>query len=326
MKNFYLSIFSEIVGLIFLLSKNVYVGILFYLIFHAVAIFLLSTLLIIIIPKKYKKRESFYFLFFFGFFTFIAGFLFLFIISLYLLRNQKNIEYKPLESFSLDEIYTEDIEFSGRKFGEGGLVSILRSENVPKYLKEKAFLALTDLKSPFVFSVIKENLSNPIDEIRLLAFSLISKMEKELTQKIHQLQKKLNEKDLSINEKAEIYKELAQVYWEFVLYNIVDKEFENFMLKTAKDFAYKALEIKENPYVNFLLGRILFKERNIDEAIKYLLKAYNYSPLRQKVIPYLAEYYFYKRDFTSVKNIMKNLDLTIDLRLQFIKDFWVKNG
>jgi competence protein ComGC len=59
MKNFYLSIFSEIVGLIFLLSKNVYVGILFYLIFYAVAIFLLSTLLIIIIPNKYKKRESF---------------------------------------------------------------------------------------------------------------------------------------------------------------------------------------------------------------------------------------------------------------------------
>ncbi len=326
MKNAYLSLLSEITGVTFLLLENKFLAVLLYLIFHAVAVFLLSTLLTIHLPKKYRKRESFYILFLLGFFTSVAGFVFLFVMTFYLFRNQKNVEYRPVEILSLDEIYNQDLEFSERKFGEGGLISIISSSDIPKHIKEKAFLALTDIQSPSTFSIIKENLSNPIDEIRLMAFSLISKKEKELTQKIHELQKILSDDNLPLDEKAEIYKELAQIYWEFVLYNIVDEEFKNFMLKTAKEYAYKSIQIKQNPYVHFLLGRIHLKEKNIDEALNHLLKAYSYNPLKQKVIPYLAECYFYKRDFSSIKNIMKQLDLTIDLRVQFMKDFWVKNG
>ncbi|MGC8944048.1 MAG: hypothetical protein ACP5KX_08105, partial [Caldisericia bacterium] len=161
----------------------------------------------------------------FGFFSSVAGFIFLLISVTYLFRKQKNIEYKPIETFSIEEIYNEDIEFSGRKFGEGGLLGIKKSENAPKVLKEKAFLTLTDLRSPSVFNLIKENLSNPVDEIRLLAFSIISKIEKDLTKKIHELEKKLKE-EISQEEKAEIYKDLAQIYWDFVLYNLVDEEFK----------------------------------------------------------------------------------------------------
>ncbi|MGB9766760.1 MAG: tetratricopeptide repeat protein [Sulfurihydrogenibium sp.] len=243
----------------------------------------------------------------------------------YLFRKQKNIEYKPIETFSIEEIYNEDIEFSGRKFGEGGLVGIIKSENAPKVLKEKAFLTLTDLRSPSVFNLIKENLSNPVDEIRLLAFSIISKFEKDLTEKIHELEKKLKE-EISQEEKAEIYKDLAQIYWDFVLYNLVDEEFKEFMLKTAEDYAFKSLQIKENPYVYFLLGRMYLRKKKIEESLNYLLKAYNDKALRQKVIPYLAECYFYKKDFSQVKNLMKEIDLTIDLRIKFIRDFWLTDG
>ncbi|WP_028950951.1 tetratricopeptide repeat protein [Sulfurihydrogenibium subterraneum] len=325
MKNILYSVISEIFGILFLFSENIYISVGIYIIFHSIAIFLLSSTLLFLIPKKYrnKKKESFTFLFFFGFFTFIAGFIFLFVLSLYLLRTQKNIEYKPVEAFSLDEIYNEDIDFYGRRFGEGGLVSLIKDKNVPKYLKEKAFLALADLKSPFVFNLIKENLSNPIDEIRLLAFSLISKMEKEMTEKVHDLENKLKKDDITDDEKAEIYKALAQLYWDFVLYNIVDEEFKSFMIEESKSYALKSLEIKKDPYVYFLLGRIYLKLKDVEKAIKFLEEAVKDKNIKSKVIPYLAECYFYMRDYKSVKSILKELDLILDVRVKFVKDFWV---
>ncbi|MGC9080762.1 tetratricopeptide repeat protein [Sulfurihydrogenibium sp.] len=325
MKNIYFSIISEILAISSLFVGNIFLAAFLYLIFHGLAIFLLSTFLLLLLPKRYRKKESFYFMLIFGFFSSVAGFIFLLISTKYLFRKQKNIEYKPIETFSIEEIYNEDIEFSGRKFGEGGLVGIIKSENAPKVLKEKAFLTLTDLRSPSVFNLIKENLSNPVDEIRLLAFSIISKFEKDLTEKIHELEKKLKE-EISQEEKAEIYKDLAQIYWDFVLYNLVDEEFKEFMLKTAEDYAFKSLQIKENPYVYFLLGRMYLRKKKIEESLNYLLKAYNDKALRQKVIPYLAECYFYKKDFSQVKNLMKEIDLTIDLRIKFIRDFWLTDG
>ncbi|MGC9006725.1 MAG: tetratricopeptide repeat protein [Sulfurihydrogenibium sp.] len=305
--------------------NNIFSTVFLYLVFHGLVIYILSTLLFLSLPKRYEKKENFYFLLLFGFFTFVAGFIFLLISTIYLLGRRKNIEYKTMGAFPIEEIYNEDIGFSGRNFGEKDLVDIIKSENAPKVLKEKAFLALIDLKSPFVFNLIKENLSNPVDEIRLLAFSIISKFEKDLTKKIHKLEKRLKKK-ISQGKKAEIYKDLAQIYWDFVLYNLVDEEFKEFMLKTAEDYAFKSLQIKENPYVYFLLGRMYLRKKKIDESLNYLLKAYNDKALRQKVIPYLAECYFYKKDFSQVKNLMKEIDLTIDLRIKFIRDFWLTDG
>ncbi|MGC9188051.1 MAG: hypothetical protein ACP5F0_02015, partial [Sulfurihydrogenibium sp.] len=137
MKNIYFSIISEILAISSLFVENIFLAAFLYLIFHGLAIFLLSNFLFLLLPKRYRKKESFYFLLLFGFFSFIAGFIFLLISTIYLLRKQRNIEYKPIEAFSIEEIYNEDIEFSGRKFGESGLLGIIKSENAPKVLKEK---------------------------------------------------------------------------------------------------------------------------------------------------------------------------------------------
>lgn len=325
MKNIFYSLISELTGIIFIFNENMYIGLGIYILFHSIAIFLLSSTLLMFIPKKYRnnKKRSFIFLFLFGFLTFVIGFIFLFVLSIYLLRAQKNIEYKPVEAFSLDEVYNEDMDFYGRNFGEGGIVSLIKGKNVPKHLQEKAFLALADLKSPFVFNIVKENLSNPIDEIRLLAFSMISKMEKKMTQKVHELGNKLSKENIQDDEKAELYKNLAQIYWDFVLYNIVDEEFKNFMIEEAKNYALKSLSIQEDPYVYFLLGRIYLRLSDMEKATEFLKEAVKDKNIKSKVIPYLAECYFYKKDYKTVKNILKELDLVLDLRVKFVKDFWV---
>jgi hypothetical protein len=50
--------------------------------------------------------------------------------------------------------------------------------------------------------------------------------------------------------------------------------------------------------------------------------AFNFKEFRYKVIPYLAEYYFYERNFKKVKELFSQLDLSLDVKVSFLKQFW----
>jgi hypothetical protein len=320
----YLSVILEILGILSLFIKNIYISLSLFFFFHSLATFLLTTVLYLFLPKRIRSRkwEPLVFIFLIGFFGFIVGYLFLFILTLYLFRTQRNIEFKPIETFSIEEIEDENLDFSGRRFGEGAILSILKKDNVPKDLKLRAFMSLSDLKSPITYSLIKENISNPMDEIRLLAFSMISKMEKQLNDKIHELNLRLKDTDLSKDAKAKIYFELAQAYWDFVFFHIVDKEFENYAIEKALYYAEEGLKLKNDFFPYFLIGRIYLKLKDYKKAKEYLELAFNFKGFRYKVVPYLAECYFYEKDFKKVKELFSQLDLSLDVKVSFMKQFW----
>ncbi|ACD66172.1 MAG TPA: tetratricopeptide repeat protein [Sulfurihydrogenibium sp.] len=323
-KKLYLSVILEILGILSLFIENIYISLSLFFFFHGLAAFLLTTALYLFLPKRIRSRkwEPLVFIFLIGFFGFIVGYLFLFILTLYLFRAQKNIEFKPIETFSIEEIEDEDFDFSGRRFGEGAILSILRKDNVPSDLKLRAFMSLSDLPSPITYFLIKENIGNPMDEIRLMAFSVISKMEKQLNDKIHELNLRLKDNDLSEEEKAKIYFELAQVYWDFVFFHIVDKEFENFAIEKALYYAEEGLKLKKDFIPYFLIGRIYLRLKDYKKAKEYLELAFNFKEFKYKVIPYLAECYFYEKDFKKVKELFSQLDLSLDVKVSFMKQFW----
>jgi hypothetical protein len=320
----YLSLLFEIFGISSLFIKNIYISLSLFFLFHGLAVFLLITVLYIFLPKRIgsRKWEPLVFIFSIGFFGFIVGYLFLFILTLYLFRTQKNIEFKPIETFSIEEIEDEGLDFDGRRFGEGSILSILKRDNVSSDLKLKAFMSLSDLQGPITYSLIKENVSNPMDEIRLMAFSMISKMEKQLNDKIHELNLRLKDNDLSEEEKAKIYFELAQAYWDFVFFRIVDKEFENFTIEKALYYAEEGLKLKKDFAPYFLIGRVCLRLKDYKKAKEYLELAFNFKEFRYKVIPYLAECYFYERNFKKVKELFSQLDLSLDVKVSFLKQFW----
>jgi len=320
----YLSVILEIFAISSLFVKNIYVALSLFFLFHGLAVFLLTIVLYLFLPKRIgsRKWEPLVFIFLIGFFGFIVGYLFLFILTLYLFRAQKNIEFKPIKAFSTEEIEDEEFDFSGRRFGEGAILSILKKDNAPSDLKLRAFMSLSDLKSPITYSLIKENISNPMDEIRLMAFSMISRMEKQLNDKIYELNLRLKDNDLSEEKKAKIYFELAQTYWDFVFFHIVDKEFENFAIEKALYYAEEGLKLKKDFIPYFLLGRVYLRLKDYKKAKEYLELAFNFKEFGYKVIPYLAECYFYERNFKKVKELFSQLDLSLDVKVSFLKHFW----
>jgi len=89
--------------------------------------------------------------------------------------------------------------------------------------------------------------------------------------------------------------------------------------------------------ITVFLGIILFGEKILiaryiiakngyyvyyKKAKEYLELAFNFKEFRYKVIPYLAECYFYERNFKKVKELFSQLDLSLDVKVNFMKQFW----
>ncbi|MEZ0323580.1 MAG: tetratricopeptide repeat protein [Hydrogenothermaceae bacterium] len=330
-KRLYTSIFLEIISFGFIFNLDSVEKTIFMLLLHSIALFLILLVLSSFIPEKFRKdRKRFVFIIFtITFPTLQIGYITVFILVFYILKYQKKVEETPNKFFNVEDVLFEDIEFNSRKFGEGALINAGRSENVPRELKEKVILSISEIKNPVSMAIIKENLSSKFDEVRLYAFSVISKMEKELNEKIHSIKKKLKDENLKDEEKVKLYYSLASVYYDLVYFNIVDEEFKNLMIEEALHYAKKSLDIQENPDAILIIAKIYMRKGMLKEAseeFEKLFKFKNISPL--KYIPYLAEVYYKFGLYKEVKNLFRTvpeLEVVINPNIHFVIKLWKKN-
>ncbi|RMA97659.1 tetratricopeptide repeat protein [Hydrogenothermus marinus] len=299
----YFSIFFEIVGMAnFLIFDNIF-SIYVYIIFHLIASFFISLVLTPIFAIKLKKQKVkiIILLTTFIFITSVIGIILSIIYVLfYKTSKKKNLNIDILETEDLEE----HIPIIKRRLGEGSLQNF--NKNLPEHIKLNILSLQKRLKYPNKGVILKEAFSDNNDEIRLLAFSIFSKEEDNINKNIFELQKKLENVN-SKEEKADIYKNIAVLYWESIFLGIVDEELKNYYLDLSKEYFLKALSLKQDPEIKFYLGRIALLEKDYKLAEEYLSKAYELG--NRKVIPYLMEIYYEKKDFKKIFNLVKNIDL-----------------
>lgn len=330
-KNVYISIISEITSFILFLNLNSVFGVILVMLFHGLSLGLLLLTLFRFIPERFTKEnktKTFFAIFSICFFILYFGYLALLIITVYLLRKQKNVEFRPYESFSLSDLVYEEFEFSGRKFGEGSIFAVGKTESVNKNIKERAIFSVSEIKNPLTISILKENLSSKHDDIRLYAFSVVSKMEKDFNENLHKLKNKLKDESLTEDEKAEIFYEIANQYYDFVYFKIADEEFKDFLLEEALFYGKKSLELKETPEALILIGKIYIRRNMPEIALTYFMKASKTSSLNPiKYVPYIAEIYYKSGVYTDIVELFKaypQLRNVANPNLNFIIDFWTK--
>ena len=299
----YLSILSEGTGISGLIFFSGIKGLIFYLIFHTLASFLIGSLIFILLPPRYRLNTNKVLLlsaivlliFLTGPLGVFGGFL------LYIMLLKRKSVSLPVEKLFIEEIIIPEVE--KRTFGEA----------VGEKLNEKLILLLTKFPSSQSMQILKRALAVDKDEVRLIAFAAISRMEKEIFERINLL---LRELDRAKNEEElfRIYASLAELYWEPVFLNIADEELEEFYLKTALEYGIKALEIREDEKILFLIGRIYLRLKEYERAEYFLIKATERGMPLEKVAPYLMEVYFVKRDWESLKK------LSVYLREKVIPD------
>lgn len=320
-KFIYYAIFFETIAITsFFLYSNIF-NVYHYIVFHLLASFFISLVLAPFFSLKFKKQKKKIILVLTTF-IFITSLIGLILPILFLIFFKKKIEKMPQVDILEFEQTGKYIPTVKRKLGESSLINF--NKNAPENIKVDILSLQKRLNFKNKGRILKEALSDSNDEIRLLAFSIISKEEDIINKKIFELkerQKNVN----SENEKADIYKNLGSLYWESIFLGIVDEELKNYFLKLTKEYFDKALKIKDDYQIYLYLGRIFLIENNFEMAEKFLSKAYTVSQ-NNKILSYLIEIKYNKRDFKDVLEMSKNLDLcSIHPNFYFIYKTWVND-
>ena len=315
-KKIYLAIAIEVFAVtLFFQFESAMNSILVYSFFH----FLSSTVMawalsvIVIGIKRFKnlKLEIFLILTFLIFVTSFFGIIFAILLSFYL-QTAKIEEKKEIKAIGLDSKYIK-LPVTRRNFGEGAIYNI-SSANPQFKLNVLTYIVKNNM--PNKGQVLKEALSDSDDEVRLMAFSVLSREEDKLNKAIFQKLEELK----TAKDKEKIYKELGKLYWEFIYLGIVDENLKEFYLNLAKENFEKS---KDDIESRLYLGRIYLREKNLKKA-KEMLESI--IEVEKKAIPYLAEVYFYEGDIKRVKELMKGLDLlSINLNFYFNYRVWVES-
>jgi len=314
------AIFTEGAALTFLFLNNIYGYFLFFLI-HFISSFTLSVFLFPFSPSNYKSNKTSFLIIntLLIFSTFIIGFIASIILYTYILKKQEEKRFLPFSHISHQSFF--DFPKIKRVFGESAARNMTGSDNY----KVRLLTMLSDLKIKETLEVIHKGISEKNDEVRLTSFSILNKF----TSTINNIIKtKLEEFENCTDSlyKSKLAKELAFSYWDLIYFGLSDKELEKYVISMIEKYTNIAIELNSSDAeVFFLKGKIYLYKNDIDEAEENFITSIILGYDKEKIYPYLAEVYFYKKDYKKIKDIMNELGLIgkLDFKLHPITSMWI---
>jgi hypothetical protein len=211
-------------------------------------------------------------------------------------------------------------------YGRGArLKAELRNAEASTDFRMTALLAMQALPARTVSPVLQEMLADPLDDIRLLAYGSLENKEKALTQKIlAERAKRAAARALPASERARIDKALAELYSELIYQQLVTGDVHEHAIGQADHFAISALTLTPHDAALWRLrGRLALARRDLAAADQMLGNAIACGFPRDRLVPYLAESAYWRRDFSGVRRLLGELDRrTITPVLQATLDCW----
>jgi tetratricopeptide (TPR) repeat protein len=161
----------------------------------------------------------------------------------------------------------------------------------------------TKFYHPLTVRFFKELLFSDNDELRLLANSYLKNAEKYLQELIYELERVLESQDLGKDVKFFVCRVLAFLNWNVYYLGFMEDQIAKKYLDNAKDYVIKALEIKEDPSLYLLMGRMELSSRDYRRAYEHFKRALDLGMEPVKVLPYLLEALYKLRDFKELKQV-----------------------
>jgi hypothetical protein len=186
----------------------------------------------------------------------------------------------------------------------------------------KAILLTLKLKDKDAVPLLRMGLKDRVDDIRLLAYSLLSRKEKTLYNRINSITARLKETESHTDARL-LYQDLVLSYWDLVYCGLSEGEAARFLIIKAHDTALEGLlRYPDNAGLYFQLGRILLFQKNGNDALFAFQKAHYYGIAEQKLLPYFAEAACYERRFADVKHCVGKIDHGPYPKLSKAAGFW----
>lgn len=308
-KLFIYSLASEHAALLALLSHYppaVQLGLFFA--GHGLASLLFAMLLTVAMPRRFTGRRR-WLLALFGsvcFFIPVLGGLGSVIAMIFFRISRYKPKHAEFHSLKLPPFMEEGSRVASG-MGEGGAWSRLRTVHLPKSDRLKALLAVGSSGGRTINRLLRLATGDTDDEIRLLAFNLFDRQERVISSSISSKLEALKE-TTDPHQRVELYRSLALLHWEMVYNGLAQAELQDFFVEQALRYAREAQALGGSDAVlSLLLGRIYLMRHQIAEAEEAVVEAQQLGAPPARVVPYLAEFAFIRRDFATLKQLV-NLD------------------
>ena len=188
-----------------------------------------------------------------------------------------------------------------------------------------ALVSVQALPSRATGEIMRDLLSDPVEEIRLLAYGIVDGVEKQIMQRIFDARSQ-RERAANDDERAEGSHRLAELYWELIYQNLVRGEVYRFTLGQVEKYAREALAHRESDAAMwYLLGRCALLRRDPDEAQACLERAEAHHFPADRLVPWLAEVAFLKHQYGRVGPMLASLGSgTSTPTLNPVMRFWTR--
>jgi polysaccharide biosynthesis protein PelE len=278
-----------------------------------------------VVPLRYQRRRRLVFSLFFGICLFIpslglAGLLLAVWPGITRERHQKPDLYRrvgvPDLPFKPLNVQKQPV------YGQAGMISILRHAQDPER-RIKALIATRQMTSQEAIPVLKEALRDPVDDVRLLAYSMLDAKEEEINATIRKLLERVEEKTGA--QLPKLHERISNCYWELAYLGLAQGEVLRHALACSLDHLDQALQAgADEPTLHVQRGRLLMHQKRWDEAVRAFDSAVAQGIPSIGVTPYLAEIAFEKRDFHRVAAYMRELGASIrrSERLAAVAAYW----
>jgi len=226
--------------------------------------------------------------------------------------------YRPLGRSQ----YDSDGHEEGSNFDRGGLRARVTKQEVAPEKRLQSLAVLQNLPPVAASPVLRTLLDDDVEDIRLVAFGMLEKEEKTITEQIHTLLQQPEPSSSAARFQRE--KQLAELYWELAYSGLVLGDLRRYTLEHALEHARAALSLNEKAAgLCLLTGRILYALERLEEAETQMQLATALGIPEARILPYLAEFAFRRGDFSLTRQLLSTLGNTpVTPRLRPVLDFW----
>lgn len=186
----------------------------------------------------------------------------------------------------------------------------LLNPGAPPDARVQALLAVGDASAAAVGGLLRGLLADPDDELRLLAYGMLDRREKQIAADLARERRLLATAEEIEDRDAvrEICGRIAQLYWELVYQDLAQGDTARFALEQTLIFAERALRDDAGDGARWLLiGRAQLRRGDPDAADYALRAALAHGLPRNAALPYLAELRFAQRRYAEVRRAMLEL-------------------
>lgn len=155
--------------------------------------------------------------------------------------------------------------------------------------------------------VLKSAVAHSNERIRLVAYQMLDKKVNRLNKEIQRLEHEA--KKATGLAKSNIHLQIANNYWELLTLEGDEPVARAQLLEQAAEQCTTALELQPGSVnAHFLFGQVSLKQGETEKATIAFAHAERLGMSKDKVVPYIAEAAFVKRDFKKLRELMSHLD------------------